>query len=53
MWPLASIVHGAGSSSVRSIGVMRIVLPSFTYTYSGPPVVPLVNRLTPLPTSVP
>ena len=28
--PLASMVHDAPSSSARSIGVMRMILPSFT-----------------------
>ena len=35
--PLALMVHGCGSFSSKSIGVMRTILPSLTYTNSGPP----------------
>jgi hypothetical protein len=40
-WPFASMVKEAPSSSARSIGVMRTILPSFTCTNTGPPLVML------------
>jgi hypothetical protein len=39
--PRASMVNDAPSSSARSIGVMRTILPSFTYMKTGPPLVML------------
>jgi hypothetical protein len=46
--PRASITQSPLSSSSRSIGVMRTILPSSTSTKTGPPVVQFVSRWTPL-----
>ena len=45
--PLALMVQPSGSVSSKSIGVIRTILPSFTYTNTGPPVLELVKRISP------
>jgi hypothetical protein len=44
--PRASITQSPLSSSARSIGYMRTILPSSTSTKTGPPVVQFVSRWT-------
>ena len=44
--PRASMLQEGASVSSNSMGVMRTILPSFTSTNTGPPVVPLVSRST-------
>ena len=44
--PRASITQSPLSSSARSMGVMRTILPSWTSTKTGPPVVQFVSRWT-------
>ena len=39
--PRAEMVHGCGSVSSKSIGVMRTMRPSLTWTNTGPPLVML------------
>ena len=49
--PRASMVHEAASLSSNSMRRIRRILPSFTSTNTGPPVVPLVYLFTsPIPT---
>ena len=40
--PRALMVQEGASSLSKSTGVIRTILPSFTYTKIGPPLVPLV-----------
>ena len=44
--PRASMAQLSASSSSKIIGVMRTILPSFTSTKTGPPVVELVSLVT-------
>src|SRR5512137_1888878 len=42
-FPFTSIVHDSGSVSSNRSGWTRIILPSFTWTKTGPPTVQLVK----------
>ncbi len=53
VFPLASTLQVGASPSSSSIGVIRRIFPSFTWTKTTPPFVLLVKRRTPPPTSMP